>query len=108
VRTLKAGHLDKRVEIQANTPAANDIGEMVASWETVDTVWASIEPLTGREVLQAQQVQAESTVRIRIRYYSGLTAAHRLKYGSRIYEINSISDKFERGEHIELMCRETD
>ena len=108
MRTLKAGHLDKRVEIQANTPAANDYGEMVASWATVATVWAAIEPLTGREVLQTQQVQAESSVRIRIRYYSGLTAAHRIKYGSRIFEINSVSNKFERGEHMELMCRETE
>jgi len=79
MRTLKAGHLDKRVAIEQNTPTTNDIGETVASWSTLATVWASIEPLTGREVLQAQQVQAESTVRIRIRYYSGLTAAHRLK-----------------------------
>jgi len=103
LKPLRAGELNRRVEIQANTPTTNDIGELVASWATVATIWAKIEPVSGRELLQTQQVQATATARIRMRYRS-ITPLHRIKHGDDIYEINAVIDVDDIHEQLELLC----
>jgi len=103
---MRAGNLRHKLEIQENTPTRNAVGEEVDSWTTVATVWASIEPLSGVELLNAQQVAAETTVRIGLRYRSGVTAAHRIKFGARIFDINVVSNVGERNRELQLLCKE--
>lgn len=73
-----AGPLRHRVQIQAITHTRDAHGGNTQSFATADTVWAAVEPLSGRELFEAQQVHARTTVRIRMRKYPGLTTKHRL------------------------------
>lgn len=70
--------MNKRVEIQEPVDSVDLHGGFTRTWNTVATRWASIEPLRGREYIEAQQMQAQATVRVRMRPYSGLTEKHRL------------------------------
>ena len=72
----------------------------------VCTIWASVEPLKGREFFAAQKENAETTVRITIRYRSGISPDMRIKYGDKIYEINAIIDVEERHNELQIMCQE--
>jgi SPP1 family predicted phage head-tail adaptor len=96
-----------QVVIQSRTIAQDGYGAPVPTWSDVgDPVWANVEPLTGREAWQAQQVRPDLTHRVTMRFYSGLTTKHRLKIGSRILNIESAVDVESRGREHVLMCKE--
>jgi len=100
------GKLRHYIEIQEHTETRGDQGQIVRDWETVASWWASIDPLSGRELHYAEKVHADARVRIRIRPYDGLTPDHRIKFGTRTYNILDVRDMDERGEMAECMCVE--
>lgn len=103
---IDAGKLCKRITIQSRTIAQDGFGAAVSTWSDVATVWANVEPLTGVEGWQSQQVRPELSHKISIRFYPGLSSTHRLKFGSRILNIESVIDVESRGiEHL-VMCKE--
>jgi len=59
-------------------------------------------------MLQADQMQAETTIRVRIRYNSSVEPEDRIWFGTRILEIVSIINFDERNRHMELLCKEID
>ena len=72
----------------------------------VCTVWASVEPLKGREFFAAQKENAETTVGICIRYRSGISADMRILYCNKVFGINAIIDPEERHIELQFMCQE--
>lgn len=107
---MDPGEMDKQVTIQSQStsPLTDDAGQPVAGTQYVDveTVWAKITTATGRELYHGQQVQAELSHKITIRYYEGLTTAHRLLYGTRVFDINYVINRNEGDEWHELLCKE--
>lgn len=75
---MRAGDLRHRVEIQEPSDSRDAHGGITRTWNTVATRWARIEPLSGRELFQAQQVEARTRVRITMRPYAALTETHRI------------------------------
>jgi head-tail adaptor len=88
----------------------------------VAEVHAAIEPLSGREQLLANQLEAVMTHRIRTRFYPGVKPSWRVKFidaelakvapdndptpGLRLFDIESIADPESRHRELELMCTE--
>lgn len=103
---MRAGDLRHRIVIQSNTPTRNDSGEPIESWSTWATVWAAVEPLSGREYFNAHQVTSEVDTRIRLRHVAGLTAQMRVSWEGRIYQIQAVIRRDERQREIHLMCSE--
>lgn len=103
-----AGRLRHRVAIQRATRTRDSFGEAIRTWSTLATVWASVEPLRGREFFDAEMVQAEVSHRVIMRAYPGLQATDRLLYEGRVLEIQAVIDVRERGREYQVMCRETD
>lgn len=105
---MKAGSLRQQITVQQLSSTTGDGGGGVASenWTDFATVYADVEPLTGRELFQAQQVNDELTHKITIRYIPGLSSKMRVKYGSRIFQIESVLDVGERHREVQLMTRE--
>lgn len=103
---MQAGKLNQRIELQSATVAADSYGEPIQTWTTYTTVWAAVAPLSGRELIYAQQVSSETNIRITIRYTSAVAVGHRVKYGTRYFDINAVIDRDMRNEQIELMCKE--
>lgn len=101
---MKAGTLNRRVAVQSYTPSRAANGEETKSWSTVATVWASIDPLSGRELLAARDVLAEVSTRIRMRYLSGVTPKMRITHGSSVYRIESVIESQLEGRELELLC----
>lgn len=104
---MQAGRLNRRVELQYMTVVQSNTGEETETWATVDTVWAAIEPMRGREYFEGYQTRSEVTTRITIRHRRNVTPEKwRVKYGSRVYEIISVIDPKEAHVSVELMCKE--
>lgn len=102
---MQAGKLRHRITIQ-NATETNTSGSLSQSWGTYATVWSAVEPLSGREYFQSQQVTAEVTTRFRIRYRSGVTPLMRISWDSRTFEIQSVIRDATNNREMVLMCRE--
>jgi len=75
------------VEIQEVSSTPDALGQPTISWGTTQTVYAQIMPLNARELYFTKTVRPETTHRVTMRYFPGLTSANRLKMGSRIFNI---------------------
>ena len=96
-----------RITIQEFIEEVDEYGTPIGSgWQDVMTVWASVEPIRGREYIEVQNTQAELTTRIRMRYRPGITPAMRVLYQGRVFDIQSVIDINEQHTHLELMCVE--
>jgi SPP1 family predicted phage head-tail adaptor len=82
------------------------MGGTVDVWATVATVRAAIWPVSVSEQRRAAAPTAVGTHQIRIRYYAGLSAAWRVKFGTRYFSIVSVVDKEERHVQMNLLCKE--
>ncbi|HCZ15773.1 MAG TPA: head-tail adaptor, partial [Candidatus Accumulibacter sp.] len=48
---LSAGTLRKRITLQQQSLSVDSYGQQVITWTDVATVWASLEPSVGRELV---------------------------------------------------------
>lgn len=103
---MKPIKLHHKVQLQSSDDVKNELGEVEKTWSTFANVWASIEPLTGREILQYQQLNAELSHRIVIRHHSSVNPKCRIKFGMRIFDINVSLNLEERNIYQELLCKE--
>ena len=106
--SLGAGRLDRRITLQRQVASGQDAyGAPQTSWEDVATVWAAVEPVSGREFWAQQQVQAEATIRLIIRYRADITAEMRAVMGARVFALVAPPiDWRDRHEFLQLMCSE--
>lgn len=103
---MRAGQLRHRVTIQSPVQSQNETGEVELAWVDLCSLWASVEPLTGRELLRADRVESELTHRVRLRHDSRVSSRLRIVHESRTLEIVSVANQDERNEQLEVMCRE--
>lgn len=100
------GAYRQRLYVQQENPVADTGGGTVMGWATINTVWASIEPITGWERLQAGRASSAITHRIRMRYDNTLTSAMRFLMGTRIFNIRAILNRDERNRAFEILVEE--
>lgn len=105
---IEAGDFDKRVDIQAKGSGVDTEGGPVNTWPTtvVSGAWARFDAPGWRSARLAGSMQAEITHEISIRYRAGITAAMRVVYGGRNFEIKAITDDAEEHEALVLHCGE--
>ena len=103
---MKIGEMNKRVTLQGRVVTQSSSGAVTETWSDLDTVWAKIQPLKGREFWQAQQTSSELDVRVTIRYRKNISTVERVKYGNRYFNIVAVIDADERHRFLSLMCKE--
>ena len=103
------GEMQHRITIEQKTRGASDGagGFLPETWSTVATVWAKLEPKSARELVDSDQVVHRISHVIFIRARSDVTAAMRVKFGSRTMAILSVREILEGGRWTELLCEET-
>ena len=91
---MKAGILRHRLALRQNLPVQRDENNVPipgsGGWQTVDTIWGRVEPLSARDFIAASAAQSEVTARITIRYRPGITAAMRILHEDTVYTISGI------------------
>lgn len=76
--SINAGDLDRRITLQSATITKDAVGGPVETWADVATVWASVRPLSSRQIALAQQVNAATNLSVLIRWRAGLSSALRV------------------------------
>jgi SPP1 family predicted phage head-tail adaptor len=81
------------------------MGEVTLSWASAGTVWAYVEGLSSRDILQAQQANVVATHKVIIRYRASVTVQHRIVWRGKTLEIASVTERQHRT-MMEMLVRE--
>lgn len=93
------------VSIQRKISVADtSYGGHVEIWTTYATVWASVMPLKGRELIAAQAAQSEVTTRIGMYYRADVKPVDRIIHGANIYNIMSVIDPEDAHKELQIMA----
>lgn len=106
---MQAGKMRQRVTVRNLIETQSTItGELVQTWSTVlDGVWASVEPLQGREYFAASQFQSKVNTKVIMRYSTvNITPKMVVANGTHIYNIESVINPELGNREIQLMCFE--
>lgn len=106
---INPGELRHKVDILTPPEAQNDYGEEdpTEEWTVFKTVWAAVEPLKGRELFTAQQINSEITCKVKMWYIAGVKAKMRIRARGQVFEIvGPPVDLNLAHRELELMCKE--
>lgn len=96
----------RKVTIRTMTRTPDGMGGYTETPTDVTGIDARVEPLEGREQLQAMQTGMQRPHRFTMRYRSGMTGAKTLIYDSRTFDIKSVVDPEEKHRELQLMTDE--
>jgi SPP1 family predicted phage head-tail adaptor len=102
---VRAGELDRQVEIQKRAQVQAPAGEVIDSWDPVQRLWASKRDMRASERWAANQRVAELATVWFMRWFPGWEAiradTHRLVYRDQVFEIHGVRE-IGRREGIEI------
>lgn len=101
-----ATKLNTRVAIQSYTATRDATGGEVETWATVATLWAQVRATGGGERYINQQIVAQVTHTVSLRYTAGITPKMRVLIGSRVLDIQQVQNVDERNIETRLLCKE--
>ena len=109
--TIAAGSICRRLVIQSRAAGPDTFGGAPATWTDVATVWARIEPITGRELMAAQAISTEVSHRITLRYQAAWAnpksvASYRGIYATRVFNFHASMNPGEMNEAISILASE--
>jgi SPP1 family predicted phage head-tail adaptor len=101
-----AQRLRHRVDIQEfTTTQDSETGAVTEDWATVhENAAAEIWPMSGREFVAAQSIQAGVNTKITIRWTDGIVPAMRVVHGTDIYNIKAVLPDPSLRRHLLLMA----
>ena len=111
MRLLSAGRLRFTVQFQRRATTQDTFGQQSTAWVNAFTANAEVKPLSGRELEAAQQVTAEVSHKVTIRYRDEFAnpasaAAMRVVFRGRYFNIQAPLNEDERNVFITLLTVE--
>ncbi|MHB1651393.1 MAG: phage head closure protein [Desulfitobacteriaceae bacterium] len=100
VQIVNIEDLRYRITLQKKTITTDANGIEIVTWADYKTVWASYEPVGGREYFAAAAINSEDNVTFHVRYQKDITPDLQIVFGGQIYQILNVNDT--AGRHIEL------
>ena len=103
---INAGKLRHLIKFQHDIVTRDATGQKISVWANFRTARAGISPRSSAEAIAGDQIESIGSHRIDCRYIAGITAAMRIKFGTRIFQIVGIVNPDERNQWLEIECRE--
>jgi SPP1 family predicted phage head-tail adaptor len=101
------GALNQRATIAAKTAVSDGGGGFGDGWTTIATVWARIEPASGRDVFGPSRNESQTRYRLTLRRNAAIAAGQRVSVGARWFAITAILDQGPQAQTMTLLCEET-
>jgi SPP1 family predicted phage head-tail adaptor len=102
-----------RLTVQTKTGGGNFEDDPPESWEmyTVDAFtgveWFAVEPISGREFIQNQQVKSNISHKAECTYFSGANSAMRLvSSDGRTFNVASVTNRMEHNRKLDWLLTE--
>lgn len=106
---INPSKFNELVSIEVQTLTDDNYGGQTKTWATLSgasALWASIEPISAWEKYQAQKMEVPITHKMMMRYFSTITPAMRVKFGTRIFEICEVINIEEANSYLKIMAVE--
>ena len=103
---MDIGRTNKRVTFCKFAEEQNEMHQTAQVLKKIRTVWASVEPKSGREYIEAEKEHPELTYIITTRYMKDITPDMFMQFRDRIFNIKSIRNIRENNEMLEISCTE--
>nr|WP_297388256.1 phage head closure protein [uncultured Roseateles sp.] len=104
---ITPGMLIHTIDIERMTNASDGAGGQTKTWAThVAGVRAFVKPLSGREVVHSQRLDAQVSHRIMMRYRADFTPRDRIVFKGRAMQVRAIINLEERDRWFEVMADE--
>jgi len=104
---ITAGMLNERIVFQVRTETPDSYGDVTTTFADSINAWAYIRPVSDHTAFMAATFRAEITHKIIVRYRSDITAAMRIKFGSRYFIINGLRNLEEQKRWLEISALES-
>ena len=101
---MKAGKLDRRIQIKVKTSTRDSYGAEILTYTVLATVWAEKVPVTGREYFAASQFIPEATLKFRIRFREDFDETALSTYDGVDYDIVYMAE-IGRADGVELLVK---
>jgi SPP1 family predicted phage head-tail adaptor len=101
---LTAGSLREPLTVQRKVAVSDGMGGQAIQWLDLYTTRGQVKPLSGREALQAMQLQASITHRVYVRYRADIKPADRIVMRGQPLQIRSILNIEMRNQWLEMLC----
>jgi SPP1 family predicted phage head-tail adaptor len=106
VSTCCPPNLRESVTISSQSETADAAGQITTTWTTVATVRARMRPMKAYEVSRAGRSEGATMFEATIRYRADVTAACRLTWGSRIFDVQGVANIDEQRKFLTLTLLE--
>lgn len=103
---MRTGLMRRKVTIRTMTRTPDGMGGYTETPTDITGIDARIDPLEGREQVEAMQTGMQRPHRIVIRYREAMTGAKTLVYGTRTFDIKSVVDPEERHRELHILAEE--
>ena len=105
---MRASRLRHRVTVYNQTSGRSPTGAATApTWSVHATLWASIEPLSVKDVLTAQAADSETRIRCVLRYRADIDSTMQIEHNGQRYDIDGdpLADAHSGLEYMTLMLK---
>lgn len=108
---VRAGQLDRYVDVQQRSTTPDAIGQPVNTWTTIKSVYAGIAALSAVKRGIAGLVVTDVTHQITVRYDPifadpRIAATYRIVYAGRIFEVLGVENVDEKNSMVMIDARE--
>ena len=107
---MNPGKLGNKIIIQKiQTETVNAVNELEPVYDDWLTLWANVQPLQGKEYIEAKKLYPETYYKIDIRYSEtnkGIDTTNRVLFKGKVLNIESVLNIDEANKAIQLRCYE--
>jgi SPP1 family predicted phage head-tail adaptor len=103
---VNPGKYRQPITIQQRQFTQDSYGSTTEDWVDVYQTRAGIFPLSGSEFFKADEINANITHKIQLRYLSGVTPDMRILYNNRVFWITSVVNFQEHNVELQLYAKE--
>lgn len=103
---MRTGLMRRQITLRTMTQTPNPMGGYTETVSDIAGIPARVEPLEGRELIEAMQTGMQRPYRFTIRYREGVHGSTTLLYDSRTFDIKSIQDPEAKHRELQLMTDE--
>lgn len=104
---MRLGNLRDKVTLQQLIETPDDNVGTIRKFKDIKRIWASIDPAKGNSYYLNQQIDADITHIVRIRYIDDITAENYFIYWNfKRYRVRQVKNIYEFDRWLELYCEE--
>lgn len=103
---MRAGAMRHKIEIVSIGETQDEFGGIIEGEVHHAYAMAEIRQISGGEKFMSNQLFVEATSQIRCRYVAGVTPKHKIKFGSRTFDIMDVQNKDERNKELFIVAKE--